>query len=45
MIAVRSAQITDKSSYQFQFDGQQFDYAKAFVVDSDFRPLCEGKRT
>ena len=45
MIAVRSVQVTSESTYQFQFDGQQFDYAKAFVVDSDFRPLCEGKRT
>ena len=45
MLAVRSAQITGESNYQFQFDGQQFDYAKAFIVDSDFRPLCESKRT
>ena len=45
MIAVRSAQITGESSYQFQFDGQQFDYAKAFIVDSDLRPLCESKRS
>ena len=45
MIAVRSAQITGEANYQFQFDGQQFDYAKAFIVDSDFRPLCESKRS
>lgn len=45
MISVRSAQITSESNYQFQFDGQQFDYAKAFIVDSDFRPLCESNRT
>ena len=45
MIAVSSAQITSESNYQFQFDGQQFDYAKAFIVDSDLRPLCESKRS
>ena len=43
MIAVRIAQITSELNYQFQFDDQQFDYAKAFIVDSDFRPLCESK--
>ena len=45
MIAVRSVQVTSESSYQFQFDGQQFDYAKIFIVDSNFCPLCEAKRT
>ena len=45
MVAVRFAQITGESNYQFQFDGQQFDYAKVFIIDSDFRPLCESKRT
>ena len=45
MIAVRSVQVTSESNYQFQFDGQQFDYAKAFIVDSNFCPLCEAKRT
>ena len=45
MIAVRSVQATSESNYQFQFDGQQFDYAKVFIVDSNFCPLCEAKRT
>ncbi|MBQ6207923.1 MAG: InlB B-repeat-containing protein [Oscillospiraceae bacterium] len=45
MIAVRSAQITGESNYQFQFDGQQFDYAKAFIVDGNFCPLCESKKS
>ena len=45
MIAVRSVQVTSESNYQFQFDGQQFDYAKVFIVDSNFCPLCEAKRT
>ena len=45
MIAAHSVQITSESSYQFQFDGQQFDYAKVFIIDSDFRPLCESVRT
>ena len=45
MIAVRSVQITGESSYQFQFDGQQFDYAKAFIVDGNFCPLCESKKS
>ena len=43
MIAVRSVQVTGESSYQFQFDGQQFDYAKVFILDSNFCPLCESK--
>ena len=43
MIAVRSAQVTGDSGYSFRFDGQTFDYAKVFVMDSRFRPLCEGK--
>ena len=45
MLSVRSAPITSESNYRFQFDGQQFDYAKAFIVDSDFRPLCESKKS
>ena len=44
MIAVRSAQVTGESDYQFQFGGQKFDYAKVFVLDNDFRPLCEAVR-
>ena len=44
MITVRSAQITSESNYQFQFDGQQFDYAKVFILDSNFCPLCEAQR-
>ena len=44
MIAVRSVQVTSESSYQFQFDGQQFDYAKVFILDDNFRPLCEAQR-
>ena len=45
MIAVRSVQVTSESNCQFQFDGQQFDYAKVFILDSNFCPLCESKRT
>ena len=45
MIAIRSAQITRELNYQFQFDGQQFDYAKVFIVDGNFCPLCESKKS
>jgi hypothetical protein len=45
MIAVRSAQVTGESAYQFQFDGQEFDYAKVLLLDGDSVPLCEPKRT
>ena len=45
MIAVRSTQITSESNYQFQFDGQQFDYARVFILDNNFYPLCESKRS
>lgn len=45
MIAIRFVQVTSESNYQFQFDGQQFDYARAFIVDANFRPLCDGKRS
>ena len=45
MIAVRSVQITSESNYQFSFEGQQFDYAKVFILDKDFCPLCESGRT
>ena len=45
MIAVRSTQITGESNYQFHFDGQQFDYAKVFIVDGNFFPLCASKKS
>ena len=45
MIAIRSAHVTNKTNYQFQFIGQQFDCAKVFILDSNFCPLCEAQRT
>ena len=56
MIAVRSVQVasvppvkvapvTGELTYQFQFGREQFDYAKAFIVDVNFRPLCDSKRS
>lgn len=45
MVSIRSEKITSSPVYKFKFDGQKFDYAKAFLVDSSFKPMCEAKRT
>ena len=45
MIAVESAQVTESTSYDFRFGNAQFDYAKVFVLDSNFMPLCGSVKT
>ena len=44
-VTLGSHEISGASTYNFQFDGYQFDYAKVFVLDSSQRPLCESERS
>ena len=44
-VTVSSHEISGASTYNFQFNGYQFDYAKVFLLDASQHPLCESKRT
>lgn len=44
-VTVSSREISGASTYNFQFNGFQFDYAKVFLLDSSQRPLCESKKS
>ena len=45
MLGIAVCPVDGGEVYEFRFPGAAFGYAKAFIVDSNFRPLCESKRS
>ena len=45
MLAVNVKPVSGAETYDFQFDGVSFDYAKVFLLDADLSPLCEAKHS